>query len=206
MAEYFLLLAPYINNYRVCPLHPSICFEENFQNVMKVRLQEAMPEDPLHKIREQRELQENQGLELNDEQVNLNQEVESEGEQEQIHENYEMDFNDETNDSQSVNVEGAAADIEVQYDDENDVTFTTETNDTEIESRFSRFKGLTNKFKRQLFGLRRCKVNRLTDGTLDVTVHEEYNVQHGNDADSESDSEGDYSEGIPLVRFRHNDW
>ena len=166
------------------------------QDMMKVRLQEAMPDVPLQVLRERREIQENEGAESDDE-------------ERQIHESQGPEFNDELENDGDTNEAGAAAGIEVQYDEENDVTFQsniTETNGTEQQSRFSRFKRLKNKFRRRRFGMRRCNVSHLADGTLDITVEEEYDVQHGEDIDSESDSDGDYQEGIPLVRLRHSDW
>ena len=80
------------------------------------------------------------------------------------------------------------------------------TNETIAETRFSRIKLLKNIFKRRHSGLRRCNVNHGGDGNLDVTVEYEYDVQHGGDIASESDSEEDYQEGLPLIRLRHDGW
>ena len=170
-----------------------------------------MPDVPLHKLREQREIHENQDVEPNDEQVQMhdNQEIGHDDEQEQINRNYEGKLNDEVKgpeNGQETHEAAAAADIEVQYDEENDVTFQsniTGTNDTVTQNRFSPFKDLKKIFKRSRSGLRRCNVNRPADGTLDVSVEDEYNVQHGGDVASESDSDGDFQEGIPLVRRTH---
>ena len=57
-------------------------FKYKFQDIMKVRLHEAMPDVPLHELREQREIHENQEIESNDD-------------QEQMHNNPEIEPNDE---------------------------------------------------------------------------------------------------------------
>ena len=175
---------------------------------MKVQLQKAMPDVPLHELREQREMHENQEIEPDDEQEQMhdNQEIGPDDEQEQIYENHEGELNNEDKGPENgckTHEAGAATDIEVQYDEENNATFQsniTRTIDTMVQNRFSPFKDLKKIFKRSSSGLRRCNVNRRADGTLDVSVEDEYDVQHGGDVASESDSEEDYQEGIPLVR------
>ena len=175
---------------------------------MKVRLQEAMPDIPLHELREQREIHDNQEIEPNDEQEQShdNKEIGPDEEQEEIYENLEDELiNEDTGpeNGQETNESGAATDIEVQYDEENNATFQsniTRTIDTMVQNRFSPFKDLKKIFKRSRSGLRRCNVNHRADGTLDISVEDKYDVQHGGDVASESDSEGDYQEGIPLVR------
>ena len=80
---------------------------------MKEQLQKAMPDVPLQVLREQREVHENQDLESADE-------------QEQAGKNQDVELNGEDNRSgndHDTNGAGAAADIEAQYDEENDVTF-----------------------------------------------------------------------------------
>ena len=111
--------------------------------MMKARLREAMPDIPLHELREQREMRENQEIEPNDdqEQMHDNPEIEPNDEQEQMHDNQEIGPDDEQEpvyenhegelnkedkgpeNGQETHEPGAAADIEVQYDEENDVTF-----------------------------------------------------------------------------------
>ena len=196
-------------------MDPFLCvFKYKFQDMMKVRLQEAMPDVPLHELREQREMYEKQEIEPNDdqEQMHNNPEVGPDDEQEQIYENHEGELDNEDKgpeNGRETHEAGAAADIEVQYDEENDVTFQsniTGTKATIAESGFSGIKLLKNIFKRSRSGLRRCNVNHGGDGTKDVTVEDEYDVQHGGDIASESDSEGDYQEGLPLIRLRHDGW
>ena len=197
--------------------------------MMKVRLREAMPDVPLHKLREQREMYEDQEIEPGDEQEQMhdnpeiepndeqqqmhgNQEIGPDDEQKQIYKNHEGELNNEgkgPENGRETHEAGAAADIEVQYDEENDVTFQCNiagTNATTAETGFSRIKHLKNIFKRSRSGLRRCNVNHGGDGTLDVTVEDEYDVQHGGDIARESDSEEDYQEGLPLIRLRHDGW
>ena len=193
----------------------------HFQDVMKVRLQEAMPDIPLQELKEQRVIQENhdmeskdeqeqiyenQGLELNDGQEHLheNQEVEPNYEQEQLHEKQEEGANENKD---NCDEGGAATFVEFQYDEENDVTFQirniTGTNDTRTQSRFHRFKCFRNVFKRWQFGFGRCSVNNRTfDGSFEENP--ETNAHYGDNVDSDSGNEGDFQEGIPLVRTRQN--
>ena len=82
---------------------------------MKGYLQNAMPDVPLHELREQREIHENQ-------------EIEPPGdEQEQIDENNEVDGDEYSDNDQDIDEDGAA-----RFYEENNVTFqfkTDESND-----------------------------------------------------------------------------
>ena len=76
-----------------------------FQEKMKGYLQNAMPDVPLHELREQREIHDNQ-------------EIEPDDEQEQIEENKEVDEDEYSDKDQDIDDDGAA-----RFYEENNVTF-----------------------------------------------------------------------------------
>ena len=97
---------------------------------MKGHLQEAMPDVPLHELREQREIHGNHEIESNDEQEERyeNPEIEPGDEQEQIEENNEVDEDEYSDNDQDIDEDGAArfyeennATIQFKTDESNDI-------------------------------------------------------------------------------------
>ena len=158
----------------------------SIQESMKGRLKDAMPNIPIQEVKEQRE----------------NQVMESNDRPEQMEENNEEEPNDEQEYNENSHA-GTNADIDVRHNSDNGATFQHKAmnNVSAIRNRISQFKRLKHMFKRPRFGV---KVFNLEDRVSDVTIDEEHDIRYGDDVNSESDSEGDYQDWIPLVRPKYN--
>ena len=105
--------------------------------------------------------------------IHENQDVEADDEQELMHENQDI--------GQDIDMIGTATNIRVQ------------------QCGISLLKCLKNIFKRSRFGLQMCNVNNVIS---DATMGEEpeSSACYGNNVDSDSENEGNFQEGLPLVR------
>ena len=150
---------------------------------MKGRLREAMPDIPLHTLKEQRETHETQDMESSDG-------------QEDTHETNQLDPICELEDR------GGATAVSDNY--ETDATFQCEAIGNNIVKQQSRISQLKDVFQRARFRFKKGNIYNTADGILDITAIEEHDVRYGDDVESDGEHEGEFREEIPLVKTGMN--